>query len=117
MPVPATISNSSARDWEKCSQSDVDTSTPCWVSSFLSAGTHDPQLVPARVQALIAGTSCAPPSIAEQMAPLVTALHVQICAESGKASVPSSTPPGAISATGSAGSGCPTSARSVLYLD
>jgi hypothetical protein len=62
------------------------------------------------------GTSCAPSAIAEQIAPFVTALQEQTCAESGRASAPSSTPPGAIIATGSAGSGDPTSGRSVAYL-
>ena len=42
-----TISNSSARDWLKCSHSALDCSTPSASSSCLSSGTHDPHEVPA----------------------------------------------------------------------
>src|SRR5581483_4304483 len=117
IPVPATIWKSSARLCAKCSQSALDTSTPSLTSSVLSMGTHEPQLVPARVHALRAGTSWAPPAIAAHRAPLVTALHEHTWAESGSESAPISTPPGLIIATGSAGSGEPTSGRNVAYRE
>ena len=53
-------SNSSCREYAKCSQSAVDCATPASASSDLSSGTQEPQVVPARVHALTAGTSCAP---------------------------------------------------------
>src|ERR1700741_1609316 len=60
IPVAATIWNSSARDWVKCSPSAFDCATPCASSSRLSIGTQLPQDVPAAVAPLIAGTSHAP---------------------------------------------------------
>ena len=47
--VAETISNSSARDWLKCSHSALDCSTPSASSSCLSSGTHEPHDVPASV--------------------------------------------------------------------
>src|ERR1700746_2816219 len=115
MPVAATIWNSSARDCVKCSHSAFDCSTPCASSSRLSIGTQLPHDVPAAVAPLIEATSQAPSAIAVQIAPFVTALHVQICASSGSAPTPTSAPAGAISEAGSAGSGRPTSGRNVPY--
>src|SRR6202011_132454 len=43
------ISNSSARDWLKCSHNALDCSTPSASSSCLSSGTQDPHEVPANV--------------------------------------------------------------------
>ncbi len=112
IPAPATISNSSAREWSKCSHSAFETSTPCWARIVASVGTHDPHVVPARVHVFNDGTSCAPPAIAAVSAPLVTALQEQICAESGSAPASGSAPPFEISVTGSSGSADPTSGRS-----
>src|SRR5260370_20009910 len=111
MPAPRAISNSSAREALKCSQIAVDCATPATASSCFSAGTQDPQPVPARVHALSPGTSVAAPElIALSRSPLVTALHEQTCAESGSPAspVPASpllapAPSGASSAHGSAG--------------
>src|SRR5947209_12523553 len=106
MDVAATIENSSARDWLKCSHSALDCSTPSASSSCLSSGTHEPQDVPAFVQLLSAGTSLQPPAIASHRSPLVMLLHEQICAAAGNEPTPSpvappSGPAGAISAIGS----------------
>src|SRR6516165_3925220 len=90
--VAAVISNSSARDWLKCSHSALDCSTPSASSSCLSKGTHDPHEVPAAVHDLSAGTSAQPPVIADFSAPFVTLLHEQICAESGSAPTPKPAP-------------------------
>src|SRR3954454_7252940 len=73
--VAEMISKSSARDWEKCSHSALDCSTPSASSSCLSNGTHDPHDVPALVQDFSAGTSAQPPAIAWVRSPLVTLLH------------------------------------------
>ena len=86
--VAEMISNSSARDWLKCSHSALDCSTPSASSSCLSSGTHDPHEVPAAVHDLSAGTSPQPSAIAHFRSPLVTLLHEQICAESGSAPTP-----------------------------
>ena len=67
--MAATISNSSARDWPKCSHSAFDISTPDCASSFLIIGTQPPQEVPALVHALTEAMSQAPPAIAPQMYP------------------------------------------------
>ena len=50
MPVTETISNSSARDCEKCSHSALLSSTPEAASSDLTDGRQPPQVVPALVQ-------------------------------------------------------------------
>ena len=115
-PVERTTSNSSARDWSKCSHSALDCSTPHSDSSFFSIGTHEPQPVPALVQDLMPGTSTASPeSTTSTICCLVTAWHEHTCASCGRVS---STPPsGPISATGSPGTGLPTSGRSDAYLD
>src|SRR5262245_12157057 len=76
--VTATISNSSARDWLKCSHSALDCCTPSAASNCLSVGTQEPQEVPAAVHDLSAGTSVQPLAIAAINTPLVTLLHEQI---------------------------------------
>src|SRR4051812_5170901 len=86
--VEATIWNSSARDWPKCSHNALLCSTPFASNSRLSIGTQLPQDVPAAVAHLIPGTSQTPCEIAEQIAPFVTALQEQICASSGSAPTP-----------------------------
>ena len=91
--VAEMISNSSARDWVKCSHSDFDCSTPSASSSCLSSGTQDPHDVPALVQLFKAGTSAQPPAIASVRSPLVTLLQEQICAAAGSAPTPSCAPP------------------------
>src|SRR4051812_569436 len=113
MPVARTISNSSARDWPKCSHRALDCSTPQLVSSCLSVGTQDPQPVPAFVHILSDGTSAQPAPTAATMSALVTAWQEHTWASSGSAGLV--TPGGAISEPGSAGSGRPTKARSVAY--
>ena len=85
---PTTISNSSARDWLKCSHSALDCSTPSASSNCLSSGTHDPHEVPACVHFFRAGTSQQPPAMASVRSPLVTLLHEQICAPAGSAPTP-----------------------------
>src|SRR5215212_8512663 len=120
--VAATIENSSARDWLKCSHKALDCSTPSASSSCLSSGTHEPQEVPALVQLLSAGTSLQPPAIASHRSPLVTLLHEQICAAAGSEPTPSpvappSDPAGAINAIGSPGSASPTIGRNTPYDD
>src|SRR5579875_2596700 len=107
--VAQTISNSSARDWLKCSHSALDCSTPAHSSSCLSIGTHDPHEVPAVVQDLSAATSVQPSAMAALSAPLVTLLHEQIWAESGSAPTPKPVAaplfwPGEINVNGSPGS-------------
>ncbi|TDZ92228.1 hypothetical protein CCUG62472_02834 [Mycobacteroides salmoniphilum] len=116
MPVTCTTWNSSARDWVKCSHSALDCSTPCAARICLSMGMQLPQDVPAQVAALRAGTSVAPSQMALQIAPLVTALHEQICASSGSAPTPISAPAGVISEAGSAGSSRPSMGRRVPYV-
>src|SRR5690242_4668599 len=118
----ATIENSSARDWLKCSHNALDCSTPSASSSCLSSGTHDPHEVPANVHFLRSATSLQPPAIASRSPPLVTLLHEQICAAAGSDPTPSpvappSDPTGAISASGSPGNGSPTIGRSTPYAD
>src|SRR5215208_1348628 len=120
--VAATIENSSARDWLKCSHSAFDCSTPSASSSCLSNGTHEPHEVPALVQLLRAGTSQQPAAMASVRSPLVTLLHEQICAAGGSAPTPNplappSDPAGAINAIGSPGSVSPTIGRSTPYDD
>src|SRR6267142_2566396 len=83
------ISNSSARDWLKCSHSALDCSTPSASSSCLSSGTQDPHEVPASVHFFSWGTSHQPPAMASVRSPLVTLLHEQICAPAGSAPTPS----------------------------
>jgi hypothetical protein len=78
--VVATISNSSARLCSKCSQRDLDSSTPESTSSFLTVGRQPPHVVPALVQLLRDARSQAPSAMAEQIAPLVTLLHEQMTA-------------------------------------
>src|SRR6516165_5362952 len=118
--VAVMISNSSARDWLKCSHSALDCSTPSASNSCLSSGTHDPHDVPAAVHDLREGTSPQPSAIAHFTAPLETLLHEQICAESGRAPPPKAEAPppdcaGAIRASGSPGSSPPTSGRNTPY--
>ena len=118
--VAETISNSSARDWVKCSHSALDCSTPSASSSCLSSGTHEPQDVPASVHFFRPGTSQQPPAIASVRSPFVTLLHEQICAPAGSAPTPNPPPPlsdpaGAISAIGSPGSCSPTIGRRMPY--
>src|SRR6478672_3194998 len=120
--VAATMENSSARDWLKCSHSSLDCSTPSASSSCLSSGTHDPHEVPASVHFFSSGTSQQPPAIASVRAPLVTLLHEQICAPAGSAPTPNpleppSDPAGAISAIGSPGNASPTIGRRTPYAD
>src|SRR6478609_646854 len=91
--VALMISNISARDWLKCSHSDLDCSTPSASSSCFSSGTHDPQEVPANVHFFRPGTSVQPPQMASFRSPLVTLLHEQICAISGRAPTPSALAP------------------------
>src|SRR6185312_2165307 len=91
--VAEMISKSSARDWPKCSHSALDCSTPSASSSCLSSGTHDPHEVPADVHDLSDATSAQPAAIAHFRSPLVTLLHEQICAESGRAPMPKASPP------------------------
>ncbi len=82
-----------------------------------SVGTHEPQVVPARVHALRAGTVAASPEVmASTSAPLVTALQEQIWAPSGSASMPTPTAPspaGAMSDIGSPGRRSPRNPRNV----
>src|SRR6476659_8428282 len=116
--VTETISNSSARDWVKCSQSALDCSTPSASSSCLSSATHEPQEVPARVHFFSSGTSQQPPAMASVRSPFVTLLHEQICAPAGSAPTPNPTPApsepaGAINAIGSPGSCSPTMERKI----
>ena len=104
-----TISNSSARDWLKCSHSALDCSTPSASSSCLSSGTHEPHDVPACVHFFSSATSQQPPAMASVRSPLVTLLHEQICAAARQRAdaelrAPPSVPAGAISASGSPGS-------------
>src|SRR5256885_1662476 len=87
-PLAWTISNSSVRDWEKCSHNAFETSTPSAVSNCDSRGTHDPQEVPAAVQPFRSATVQAPSAMAEHNCALVTLLHEQICASSGNAPTP-----------------------------
>src|SRR5258705_9516862 len=115
-----TISNSSARDWVKCSHSAFDCSTPSAASSCLSSGTQDPHDVPASVHFFRLGTSQQPPVIASVSSPFVTLLHEQICAPAGSAPTPNPPPPpsdpaGAIRAIGSPGSCSPTIGRKIPY--
>ena len=124
IPLAATIPNSSARVWLKCSHSAVLTATPLSASSVFSSGTQEPQPVPALVAALMPATSVSPwPVIAVQIASLVTAWQEQTWASPGRARSlprcpPRAPPPaGAIIVTGSPGSGRPTSGRSAAYLD
>src|SRR5436305_6591517 len=115
IPRTRMMSNSSCRVCSKCSHSAVDWVTPASPSSFFTSGTHDPQVVPARVHALTAATSVQPCSrIAVGMVSWVTALHEQIWALPGRA-LPSPAPAGASSASGGAGSGPPRVARNVGY--
>src|SRR6266481_2292133 len=86
--VAETISNSSARDWLKCSHNAFDCSTPSASSSCLSSGTQDPHEVPANVHFLRSATSQQPPAMASVSAPLVTLLHEQICAAAGSEPTP-----------------------------
>src|SRR5919108_839713 len=67
--VAATIENSSARDWLKCSHNALDCSTPSASSSCLSSGTQEPHDVPALVQLLSDGTSQHPPAMASVRSP------------------------------------------------
>ncbi|SHR07140.1 Uncharacterised protein [Mycobacteroides abscessus subsp. abscessus] len=113
IPVACTTWNSSARDCSKCSHSALDCSTPWAARICLSMGMQLPQEVPAQVAAFRAGTSVAPSQMAAQIAPLVTALHEQICASSGSAPTPISAPDGAMSEAGSAGSSLPSMGRRV----
>ena len=118
MSVADTISNSSLRDWLKCSHSDFDCSTPSASSNFLSSGTQEPQEVPALVHAFRPGTSQQPPAMASVRSPLVTLLQEHICAAAGSAPTPSwaappSLPAGAMRAIGSPGSSSPTIGRSI----
>src|ERR1700737_5648784 len=112
------ISNSSARDWLKCSHNALDCSTPSASSTCLSSGTQDPHEVPAHVHFLRSATSRQPPAMASVSAPLVTLLQEQICAAAGSEPTPKvppaplSGPAGAISASGSPGSRSPTIGRS-----
>ena len=120
--VAAMISNSSARDWLKCSHKALDCATPSASSSCLSSGTHDPHDVPAAVHALSAGTSAHPSAMPHFRSPLVTLLQEQICAESGSAPIPKTAAPspdcaGAIRASGSPGSSLPTMGRNTPYDD
>src|SRR5258705_3888991 len=62
--VAETTSNSSARDWVKCSHSAFDCSTPSASSSCLRSGTQDPHDVPANVHFFNCGTSQQPPAMA-----------------------------------------------------
>src|SRR5699024_6852585 len=78
MSVAEMISNSSARDCEKCSHNDFDCSTPSASSSCLSSGMHEPQEVPAWVRSLSIATSVQPSAIAQVRSPLLTLLHEQI---------------------------------------
>src|ERR1700682_897804 len=118
--VAETTSNSSARDWLKCSHSAFDCSTPSASSSCLSSGTQDPQDVPASVHFFRLGTSQQPPAMALVRSPFVTLLHEQICAAGGSAPTPNppappSVPAGAIRAIGSPGSCSPTIGRRIPY--
>src|SRR5918997_6111890 len=120
--VAATIENSSARDWLKCSHSAFDCSTPSASSSCFSSGTQEPHEVPASVHFFSSGTSQQPPAMASVRSPLVTLLHEQICAVGGNAPTPNpaappSVPAGAINAIGSPGSLSPTIGRSTPYDD
>ncbi len=121
--VAEMISNSSARDWLKCSHSALDCSTPAASSSCLSNGTQEPHEVPASVHFFSSGTSQQPPAMASVRSPLVTLLHEQICAPAGSAPTPKvppapfSGPAGDISASGSPGKGSPTIGRSTPYDD
>src|SRR5260370_18503523 len=83
------ISNSSARDWVKCSHRALDCSTPSASSSCLSNGTQDPHDVPALVALFKAGTSAQPRAIASVSSPLVTLLQEHTCAAAGSAPTPS----------------------------
>src|SRR6185437_9864910 len=113
-PLAWTISNSSVRDWEKCSHNAFETSTPSAVSNCDSRGTHDPHEVPAAVQPFRSATVQAPSAMAEHRSALVTLLQEQIWASSGSAPTPIAvfSPAGAIRATGSPGSAEPTRGRS-----
>src|SRR5687767_14218753 len=84
--------NSCWRVYGKCSHIEVLTLTPRFLSSALSncvtSGVQPPQVVPALVLVLSAPTVVQPASTAEQMPPLDTLLHEQICALSGSAATP-----------------------------
>src|SRR6476660_1824812 len=120
--VAATISNSSALDWLKCSPSALDCATPSASNNCLSSATHDPQEVPACVQPFKAGTSLQPPAMASARSHFVTLLHEQICAPAGSAPTPNpplppSDPAGSISAIRSPVNASPTIGRRTPYAD
>lgn len=88
IPVTRTASYSCARDFSTCSQSARLTVTPAFsssaVMSFLTSGTHEPQLVPALVQALTPARSVQSCSVtAARTVPAMTLLHEQTVASSG----------------------------------
>ncbi len=116
MPRTRTMSNSSAREYVKCSHSALLTSTPDFSSSCLSIGTQLPQVVPARVHDLMPGTSVTPLSaMAERMSPAHTLLHEQTCASSGRSRLAPA--PLNSRSDGAAGSSLPTNGRSEVYGD
>ncbi len=98
-----TASNSSARVSAKCSHSAVDTSSPWAASSlsrvFFSSGTQEPQVVPARVQALTAPTSWhgspSSPRTAARTVPALTLLQEHSVASSGRSESGTPSPPAA----------------------
>src|SRR5687767_3954989 len=87
-----TRSASSRREYAKCSHRWLLTSTPSLTSSALitclSRVAQPPQPLEAFVAALIPATEVSPFCTSEQIVPLLTSKHEQICAVSGKAPTP-----------------------------
>ncbi|MNP38346.1 hypothetical protein D3C76_1318530 [compost metagenome] len=105
---------SSWRVKAKCSHRLLSTATPRALSSCsttcLSSAEQPPQPVAALVHALTPARSLQPPSMAEQIAPLLTLWQEHTVALAGSASAPSAgaaSPAGRISTDGSAGSWMP----------
>src|ERR1700712_3288913 len=105
---------SSWRVKAKCSHRLLSTATPRAVSScsntLLSSAEQPAQPVAALVQALIPARSVQPPSMAEQIAPLLTLWQEQMVALVGRGAAPKGGAPslwGRIRLDGSAGSAMP----------
>ena len=120
--VAATISNSSARDWLKCSHSALDCSTPSASSSCLSSGTHEPHEVPACVHFFRPGdvAAAAGDGLGEiALGDVVARADLRGGRQRADAQIRCAAvgPAGAISASGSPGSCSPTIGRSTPYAD
>ena len=113
-PCTATVSKSSCRVRAKCSHRLRSTSRPaaakCSSTIVRTSGLQEPQVVPARVQALTQATSAhgfSARATASTICALVTSLQEQTCASSGS---PTSAPPrlaGRIRSSGFSGSSMP----------